>query len=127
MQNLSERPVKTFTIGVDDASLDEAPFAAAVAKHLGSDHSEMRVTDADARAVIPKLPELYDEPFADFLSDSHLPGLSGCAHPRYGGAFGRCRRRAFWGLPPLFALVTHLVATGSDSRSPCVEPLATQS
>ena len=68
MQNLSERPVKTFTIGVDDASLDEAPFAAAVAKHLGSDHSEMQVTDADARAVIPKLPEALRRALRQFLS-----------------------------------------------------------
>ena len=42
--------------------MDEAPFAAAVAKHLGSDHSEMRVTDADALAVIPKLPSYTTSP-----------------------------------------------------------------
>lgn len=65
MQAHSTRAVKTFTIGFDDAAFDESPHAAAVAAHLGTDHSMMRVTDADAQAVIPDLPQLYDEPFAD--------------------------------------------------------------
>jgi asparagine synthase (glutamine-hydrolysing) len=65
MQAHSTRAVKTFTIGFEDAAFDESPHAAAVAAHLGTDHTMMRVTDADARAVIPDLPQLYDEPFAD--------------------------------------------------------------
>lgn len=65
MQAQSTRPVKTFTIGLEDARFDEAPFAAAVARHLGTEHTEMMVTDREALAVIPDLPELYDEPFAD--------------------------------------------------------------
>ncbi|MCD1636364.1 asparagine synthase (glutamine-hydrolyzing) [Martelella mediterranea] len=65
MQAKSERPVKTFTIGLDEAAFDESPHAAAVARHLGTDHTKLHVTDADARAVIPDLPQLYDEPFAD--------------------------------------------------------------
>jgi asparagine synthase (glutamine-hydrolysing) len=65
MQVQSERPVQTFTIGFDEAAFDESPHAAAVAQHLGTEHRKLRVTDADARDVIPDLPQLYDEPFAD--------------------------------------------------------------
>ena len=65
MQAQSERPVQTFTIGFDEAAFDESPYAAAVAHHLGTEHTKLRVTDADARDVIPHLPDLYDEPFAD--------------------------------------------------------------
>lgn len=65
MQEVSARPVETFTIGFDEAGLDEAPYAAAVAKHLGTSHHEMRVSGADALDVVPRLPQLYDEPFAD--------------------------------------------------------------
>lgn len=65
MQTNSERPVRTFTIGFDDAAFDESAHAAAVAAYLGTDHIKLRVTDADARDLIPDLPQLYDEPFAD--------------------------------------------------------------
>ena len=65
LQAQSRRPVKTFTIGFAEADYNEAGDAAAVAKHLGTDHTELLVTPADAQAVIPSLPTLYDEPFAD--------------------------------------------------------------
>lgn len=65
MQQQSSIPVKTFTVGFEDAGFDESPFAAAVARHLGTDHNEIIVTGADARQVIPQLPHMYDEPFSD--------------------------------------------------------------
>jgi asparagine synthase (glutamine-hydrolysing) len=65
MQAQSSRPVKTFAIGFRDSSFDEAPFAAAVAHHLGTEHHELYVDPTDARAVIPALPDWFDEPFAD--------------------------------------------------------------
>ncbi|MDQ6949585.1 MAG: asparagine synthase (glutamine-hydrolyzing), partial [Actinomycetota bacterium] len=65
MQAQSGRPVKTFTAGFGEAAYDEAEPAAKVAAHLGTEHVELRITADDALAVIPHLPMLYDEPFAD--------------------------------------------------------------
>lgn len=64
-QSVSPRPVKTFSIGFTDKRYDEAPFAKSVAQHLGTEHTELYVTPEMAMNVIPKLPTLYDEPFAD--------------------------------------------------------------
>ena len=63
-QNTSDK-IKTFTIGMPDAGLDEAPFAKQVANHLGTDHTEFYCTEKDALQIIPELPFFYDEPFAD--------------------------------------------------------------
>jgi asparagine synthase (glutamine-hydrolysing) len=65
MQANSNRAVKTFTIGFQNSEFSEAEAAKAVAKHLGTDHTELYVTPKEAMAVIPRLPILYDEPFAD--------------------------------------------------------------
>lgn len=72
MQAQSGRPVRTFTIGFDDARYNEAGDAAKVARHLGTDHTELFLTPAEARAVIPELPRIWDEPFAD---ESQIPTL----------------------------------------------------
>lgn len=58
-------PVRSYTIGFDLPGFDEAPHSAAVARHLGTDHTELTVTAKQALDVIPRLPDMYDEPFAD--------------------------------------------------------------
>lgn len=65
MQARSHRSVKTFTIGLAESAYDEAAHARAVAAHLGTEHTELYVSPADALAIIPKLPSIFCEPFAD--------------------------------------------------------------
>ncbi|MFZ2955628.1 MAG: asparagine synthase (glutamine-hydrolyzing) [Candidatus Ozemobacteraceae bacterium] len=65
MQEESSRPISTFTIGFPDVAFNEAPHASAVARTLGTNHHELIIGDSEARSVIPLLPSLYDEPFAD--------------------------------------------------------------
>lgn len=65
MQAQSDRPIKTFTIGFHEAGYDEAKHAAAVAKHLGTEHHELYLASSEAQAIIPDIPNWCDEPFAD--------------------------------------------------------------
>jgi asparagine synthase (glutamine-hydrolysing) len=65
MRAKSNAAVRTYSIGFDERGYDEAPHARAVANHLGTEHTELYVSPREAQAVIPELPAIYDEPFAD--------------------------------------------------------------
>lgn len=65
MQTMNSRPIRTFSIGFDVADYNEAEHARKVAEHLGTDHTELLINEHDALQVIPKLPSIYCEPFAD--------------------------------------------------------------
>jgi asparagine synthase (glutamine-hydrolysing) len=75
MQAHSSRPIETFSIGFDQEEYNEATHAAGVARHLGTSHTELMLTGQDALDVVPRLPEMFDEPFAD---PSQIPTFLVC-------------------------------------------------
>ncbi len=65
MQKTSPEPIRTFTIGFKEKTYNEAHWAARIARHLGARHTELRADPMDALSIVSRLPEIYDEPFAD--------------------------------------------------------------
>lgn len=65
MQDVSPEKVKTFTIGMQDPKYNEAEAAKEIAAHLGTEHTELYITEQDAKDVIPNIPHMFGEPFAD--------------------------------------------------------------
>lgn len=136
MQAQSARPVRTFTIGFQEEGFNEAQYAKAVARHLGTEHTDFYVTAQEAAAVIPRLPEIYDEPFADSsqiptflvsrLTRQHVTvSLSGDGgdelfggYPRYlfGEAlWNRIRRLPRWSRRAVSGMIGGLSARSWDS------------
>ena len=71
-QEFSEQPVKTFCIGFDVPSYNEAEYAKEVAKHLGTDHTELYISEKEMFDLVSSIPQYYDEPFAD---NSQIPSM----------------------------------------------------
>lgn len=131
MQAQSSRPVKTFTIGFNEEGYNEAIHAKAVARHFGTEHTELYVTPEQAMGVIPRLPDLYCEPFADSsqiptflvsqLAKQHVTvSLSGDAGDELFCGYNRYQiTDNFWRkLSPVPAPLRALVAKGITALSP---------
>ena len=123
MQTQNQRPVRTFTVGFEESAFNEAPFAKAVCLHLGTEHHELFVTPKDAQAIIPQLPWMYDEPFADSSQIStHLVcmaakryvtvALSGDAGDELFGGYGR-----YLSAPKLWSTIEKIPTTGRTTLS----------
>lgn len=133
MQAASGTRARTFTIGFTEAAYDESAHAAAVARHLGTEHVALTVTPADALAVVPRLPAMYDEPFADAsqlptflvaqLARQHVTvALSGdggdelfAGYPRYRNAETLWPRLARWPVAARAAVAGAVQGIGTDA------------
>lgn len=71
-QSISEKPIKSFSIGFEEKEYDEAPYAKAIAEHLGTEHTNHYVTESEMLELVDSIPEYYDEPFAD---SSEIPSM----------------------------------------------------
>lgn len=133
MQSLSTQKVKTFTIGFDNPGYNEAEHAKAVARHLGTEHTELYVSGTDALDVVPRLPEIYGEPFADSsqiptylvsrMARSHVTvSLSGDAGDELFGGYNRYQYlptvwRKLGGMPgPARKLAARMIEAAPPSR-----------
>lgn len=131
MQAQSARPVRTFSIGFRESGYDEAQNAAAVARHLGTEHTELYASPQHALDVIPQLPTMYDEPFADSsqvptylvskMTREHVTvALSGDGGDELFGGYTRYfRGAALWrAIDAAPQLLRHLAASGVRALSP---------
>jgi len=135
MQAQAARPVQTFTIGFDLPGYNEAESAKAVATHLGTEHTELYLKSRDALEIVPRLPEIWDEPFADspqiptfllsHMTHNHVKvALSGdagdeifCGYNRYAQGYALHRRLRHLPTPVrrrLATLLQTLSAKGID-------------
>lgn len=142
MQAQGRGRVRTFTIGFDETAYDEATHARAVADHLGTEHTELRLSASDALGLIPRLPSMYDEPFADSsqlpthlvmqLARQHVTvALSGDAGDEFFGGYNRyflgprAWRRIGWMPAPLrHAVGAALTALPAHTLNALAGPLA---
>jgi asparagine synthase (glutamine-hydrolysing) len=138
MQAQSARPVRTFSIGFHVADYDEAQHAKAVARHLGTEHTELYVSEDDALDVIPRLPHIYCEPFADAsqiptyllskLARAHVTvSLSGDGGDELFGGYSRhAFARRYWPLlQRLPRAARRSLASGMGGLSPATWDKAT--
>ncbi len=100
MQEHSSKPVQTFSVGFAESGFDESEYAAKIAAQLGTQHTAFHVTPQEAREIIPQLPDIYDEPFADMsqiptwhicrLARKHVTvALSGDGGDEFFGGYSR--------------------------------------